>query len=94
MRVHRTQGETVLAACDAELLGRELKTGSRGYVVSESFYGRTPVTPEDLVELIRASTIVNLLGKRTVGLALKAGLIERGATSLLDGVKHAEIVRL
>lgn len=94
MRVHRTQGETVLAACDEELLGRKLKTGSRDYVVSPGFYGSTKVTGEELIELIMNSTIVNLLGRRTVGLAVKAGLITKDATSLLDGVKHAEIVRM
>ncbi|MCL5983959.1 MAG: DUF424 family protein [Candidatus Thermoplasmatota archaeon] len=94
VRVHRTQGETVLAACDRDLLGKKLMTGRREYLVSPGFYGSTPVAEEELVQLIRASTIVNLLGSRTVGVAKKAGLLEEGATTLLDGVEHAEIVRM
>ncbi len=93
IRVHRTQGEVVLAACDEGLLGRKLKTGSREYLVSPGFYGSTRVNDDELVALIRASTIVNLLGPRTVGIARRAGLLQNGATSLLDGVEHAEIVQ-
>jgi hypothetical protein len=93
IRVHRTQGEVVLAACDEELLGRKLKTGRREYLVSPGFYGSTRVQEDELVDLIRSSTIVNLLGSRTVGVARRAGLLAEGATTLLDGVEHAEIVQ-
>jgi hypothetical protein len=94
MRVHRTGRELVVAACDEELLGRELTVGSRKYKVDSSFYGSVRVDPMELISHLSVATIANLLGKRTVGEAIKAGLVEEGATTFLDGVLHAEMVRM
>ncbi len=94
MKVHRTSGELLVAACDAELLGRELRIGAGKHIVSPSFYGSTPVSAEDLVQHLAQATIANLLGPRVVGHARRAGLIQSEGTGTLDGIPHAEIVRL
>jgi hypothetical protein len=94
MRVHRRGSEIVIAACDEELLGRVLKIGSRTYEISSSFYGSLKVENETLLIHLRQATMANLLGERTVRLAVKAGVVEQDATSHLDGVLHAEMVCL
>jgi hypothetical protein len=94
MRVHRKGAELVLAACDEELIGRVLKIGSRTYEISSSFYGSLKVEKETLVTHLRQATMANLLGERTVNIAVDAGVVEKDATSHLDGVLHAEMVCL
>jgi len=94
MRVHRVRSEVVVAACDADLLGRELPLG-RGTAmvkVSAQFYGERRVLREELVWAIQHGTIVNLLGDRVCRIAQEEGLLSADHTGTLGGVPHAEIV--
>ena len=93
MRVHKVRAEFVVAACDSELLGRDLPVGGAGRTVkvSSQFYGERPVSREELLWALRRATIANLLGHRTVALAQEEGLVAPGGTGELGGVPHAEI---
>lgn len=94
LRVHRVRGEVVVAACDSELVETELKVGQSPVKISSHFYGRIAVSEEEFVAQVRRGTIVNLLGERTVGWAVKAGLLSSEGAGSLGGVPHAEIVDL
>ena len=93
MRVHRVRAEFVVAACDAELLGRELPVGDAGRTVpvTAQFYGERKVSREELLWALRRATIANLLGARVIRLAEEEGYIAPGGTGELGGVPHAEI---
>ncbi len=93
MRIHRVRAEVVVAACDEELLGRDLPVGSSGRTVkvSSQFYGERRVTTEEFVLAARRATIVNLLGPRVLALAEREGMIDPGGAGSLGGVPHAEI---
>lgn len=93
MRVHRVRAEFVVAACDAELIGKDLPVGTAGRTVriSGQFYGERTVTKEELLGALERATIANLLGERVLQLALEGGFVGPGGTGLLGGVPHAEI---
>ena len=93
MRVHRVRAEFVVAACDAELVGRELPVGEAGRTVSVTshFYGERRVSREELLWALQRATTANLLGARVTRLAEEAGYIEPGGTGDLGGVPHAQI---
>ncbi len=93
MRVHRVRSETVVAVCDNDLLGRQLPVGDRGHTVAVSpqFYGDRSVGREEIVWALQRATIANLLGERTLALALELGLVTAEGTGRLGGVPHAEI---
>ncbi len=93
MRIHRVRAEIVVAACDQELLGRELPVGSKGRTVkvSSDFYGERAVSREELVWAIQKATQVNLLGERAVGVARAEGFVAEGGQGELGGVPHAQI---
>lgn len=93
MRVHRVRTEFVVAACDAELLGRELPVGDAGRTVTVSphFYGERRVSRQELLWALQRATIANLLGARTLRLAEEGGFIDPGGAGELGGVPHAEI---
>ncbi len=93
MRIHRVRTEFVVAACDAELLGRELPLGSGGGTVkvTSHFYGERQVSREELLWALERATVANLLGARVLRIAEEGGHIAPGGTTLLGGVPHAEI---
>jgi uncharacterized protein len=93
MRIHRVRSEIVVAACDQELIGRELPVGNQGRTVkiSSDFYGERPVSREELVWAIQKATQVNLLGARVLEVAQSEGFVSEGGLVRLGGVPHAMI---
>lgn len=84
----------LLATCDAELLGKVLRDGKIVFEVREEFYKGSRVSVEEAVDLMRQSTVVNMVGKCIVDKALEKGLIHPEAILKISGVPHAQIVKL
>ncbi|HUZ79649.1 MAG TPA: DUF424 family protein [Thermoplasmata archaeon] len=92
MRVHRVRSEIVVAACDAELLGRELPIGpGHATKVTPQFYGERQVSLEELLWALEQATSANLLGPRVLRAAEEAGYVGAGGSGTLGGVPHAMI---
>ena len=93
MRVHRVRTEFVVAACDAELIGRDLPVGDAGRTVkiSSQFYGERQVSAAELLWALERATIANLLGERVLRIAQDGGYVVPGSAGTLGGVPHAEI---
>jgi hypothetical protein len=85
---------TVLAICDAELLGKTLNDGQIVFEVREDFYKGTRTTLEEAINLIGQSDIVNMIGKRIVKKATDKGLVHPEAILRISGIPHAQIVKL
>ena len=94
MRVHRVRAELVVAACDSELIGRDLPVGTHGHTVrvSAQFYGERQVSDEEVLWALQRATIANLLGERVLRLAREHGFVAPEGTGSLGGIPHAEIV--
>ena len=91
----RKHGKNVLlATCDCELLGRVLRDGKIVFEVREEFYKGMKVTIEEAIELCRQSNIVNMVGKCIVHECVKAGLVHPEAILDINGVPHAQIVKI
>ena len=96
MRVHRVRSEFVVAACDADLVGRDLPIGDQGRTVKVSahFYGERRVSREELLWALQRATIANLLGERVMKLAAEGGFVSADGVGTLGGVPHAEIIAM
>jgi hypothetical protein len=91
----RKVGENVvLAICDCNLLGRTLREGRIVFHVKNEFYNGRKATVEEAVGLINNSTIVNLVGKNCVEKAISKGYVHPEAVLKIEGIPHAQIVKL
>ena len=91
----RKCGEYVLlAACDEELLGTILRDGKLVFKVKEEFYKGPKMPVEDAVELMKESTVVNMVGPNIVKKAIEEGLVHPEAVLDICGVPHAQIVKI
>jgi uncharacterized protein len=84
----------VLAMCDSEVLGKTLREGKIVFHVKEEFYNGGRVTLEDALDMIENSTIVNMVGKNCVENAIAKGYVHPQAVLNIEGVPHAQIVKL
>ena len=87
-------GNTVLAVCDRDLLGRELRHGKVVFQIRDTFYKGSLMNLEEAIGLVRQSTIVNMVGRRIVQKAVEEGLVHPDAVLEIQGVPHAQIVRV
>jgi hypothetical protein len=84
----------VLATCDCELLGKVLRDGKIVFDIKEEFYKGRRVTVEEAIELCKQSTIVNMVGQCIVDRAVEERLIHPEAILKINGVPHAQIIKM
>jgi hypothetical protein len=93
VKVFRRGKEIVVAACDAELLD-SFVDDQHILRVNGGFYRGHMLSIEEAIEKVRLGTNVNLLGKRIISCAIKAGLIHPEAVTYISGIPHALIVKI
>ena len=94
LKVHAT-GERygnryVIAVCDRELIGKIIEDKKYRIVVSERFYKGEKMDEKQVVGIIKDAGNVNLMGKKSIELGLKAGIIEKENIIKIKGVPHAQ----
>ena len=93
-KVFRTKEEVVIAICDKKLLGKKIKFKDFKVHVSENFYGGEIIDENVAVRAMKAATVGNLFGEEIVRLAKKNGFIDGKNVILIDGIPHAQFVKL
>jgi len=84
----------LLAACDADLLGRVLREGKIVFEVREEFYKGPKMSVDEAIDLVEKSTVVNMIGNCIVQKAIEKGLIHPEAVLNISGIPHAQIVKM
>jgi len=84
----------LLAVCDCELLGKTLREGKIVFHIKEEFYNGRKASVEEAMGMIDNSTIVNLVGKCCVEKAIAEGYVHPEAVLKIEGIPHAQIVKL
>jgi hypothetical protein len=80
--------------CDVDILGKTFREGKITFCVKEDFYKGRRVTVDEAVDLIEASTIVNMVGRNVVRKAIERGFVHPEAVLNIEGVPHAQIVKI
>ena len=84
----------LLAVCDYDLLGKTLREGKIVFKIKEEFYNGRKATVDEAMGMIDNSTIVNLVGKVCVEKAIAHGYVHPEAVIKIEGVPHAQIMKL
>jgi hypothetical protein len=93
-REYRQGVQTILAACDEQLVGSVFEEGKLRLDVQESFYKGPSVDKETLAMMMAGCTIGNFVGESTIATAIEAGLISTDNVATVAGVPHAQMMLL
>jgi hypothetical protein len=95
-KIFPSKQEIVVAICDEELLGKKIFMKERGLKieVSKNFYGEKLIDERIAVRVMEKATIGNLMGERIVELASKNGFIIKKNVIFIDGIPHAQFVKI
>jgi hypothetical protein len=94
MKVHRRGGETVIAACDQDLLDKKFSEGELRLEIRREFYHEKIVEREELMEEIGECTTANLVGEKTVSTYCSVNPEDKPAVKRIGGVPHIQIYRI
>ncbi len=94
VKMHQRRGEVLLAACDSELVGRKLTQDKLSLEVRESFYAGEAADEAIFMNRLELATMANLVGERVVAIAVDCGAVDQDHVIMIDGVPHAQMVRM
>lgn len=89
--MHKQGARKILACCDEEVLGDVFEEGKVSLEVKRSFYGGELIDIDDILQKILGMESANIVGNNIVEFMMGKGLLNRGSTMSIDGVRHAQI---
>jgi len=96
MKLHDHGKTFTLALCDKELIGKVFTKGELVLDLKDyaSFYKGAEVGEQEASESMKSASSLNLVGKRSVAIAIKLGLAGEGDVRKIGGVPHVQIYRV
>lgn len=94
VKVHQRGPEVLVAACDTEILGKTFRGNGLKIHVSEGFYSGERSDESGLISRLQFATVANLVGKRTVEVAIRHGFVDPKCVLVIEGVPHAQMARM
>lgn len=93
LKIHNSQGYTIAAICDEEILGKVFREKGVILDVSPHFYGGEKVDMDRVLEAIRNADIVVITGRRIVEKLAELGVVHREFALEVENQLHIQIVR-
>ncbi|MCQ1536309.1 DUF424 domain-containing protein [Methanosarcina sp. KYL-1] len=94
LKTYKNGEHFLVAACDREVLGKNLKHGKATVEISRAFYEGEEVSEAELQKALEKATTVNLFGEKTINCAIKCGFIDPDSVIMISGVPHAQVFRV
>ncbi len=95
LKIHRSRDTgDIVAVCDRELLNTTVCHEKLSLAITDWFYGNTPVTENEVRDALKNAGTINLIGERSVNLAVEMGLLTKSDCMMIGKVPHAQIYRL
>ncbi|MFH1240283.1 MAG: DUF424 family protein [Candidatus Diapherotrites archaeon] len=88
---HKSPKGNVLAVCDKELIGKILEENHFHFEIYESFYKGEKITPKKLKKLIHEFDNINLVGEKSVGIAISEKIASEKNVIRIKNVPHVQI---
>ena len=94
VRVTDYQKNMMLNICDSELLGQTIVEGELNMNISKNYYGEKLVEKEEAANLLKQSSIINMVGKETVSLSVQLGIGSENGIKMISGVPFLIVYKM
>ena len=93
LRKIRYQETQIINICDLNILGIEINQGDFTINISKEYYYNEEITNDDAIKLLKSSSIINLVGKDIVNLALSLNLAKKNSVKTIENIPFLMIFR-
>lgn len=90
-KIHEYGKEKILAISDKKLVGKHI---TDFFYVSKEFYGKDFCETEKVKDLVKTVTSVNAVGNEIVSFLIEIGVIDKNCVVLINGIKHAIMIKI
>lgn len=94
VKLQNYQQNKMLNICDAELLGKNIVEGELKMNISENYYGEKFVEKEEAEDLLKTSSIINMVGENTVSLSIDLGIGNENGIKTISGVPFLIVFKM
>lgn len=94
VRTIKVGNEVLVAACDAEILGKVFEEDDLCLEVNKEFYCGDAMSLEECSTILVQATILNVVGQKIVKKAVELGLVNPSNILKVGETVHAQMVRL
>ena len=94
VKIHEYKESKITAICDEDLIGRTIEDKEKAIEVSERFYKGSKKSEKETLKIMKEAENLNLVGKKTIDLALKNNIIEKQGIIKIKDIPHAQLYRL
>lgn len=84
----------LVSVCDRDVLGKSFEDGEVSLTVTKEFYDGERCDEERVVATLERAAVANLVGERTVSLAIEAGFVEETNVLEVGSTVHAQVLNL
>ena len=86
VKISDYQKNTMLNMCDSELIGKDIVDGELKIHISENYYGKQIIDEDEAVSLLKSASIMNLVGKETISLAISQGIGSESGVKIISEI--------
>lgn len=79
----------IVSVCDSELIGKSFESGNLQLEVNEHFFKGEERSEGFITEILKAAGNATIVGKKSVELAVRNGIIDKKAVKKIGGVPVA-----
>ncbi len=94
MKKYDTEGHVIVAVCDRDILGKKFREGKLVLKLDSSFYKGDEANEIEVKEALSSATIANIAGEKAIACAVECGCIDPDAIIFIEGVPHAQMIRI
>lgn len=91
VKIHKSQDKEIVAVCDEELINKKLEDKNFRLDISEDFYKGKKMSEDEALDVMKKAEVLNIVGKRSINLALKNGIIIKENIIKIKGIPHAQL---
>jgi hypothetical protein len=84
----------MLNICDADLLGKKIIQGELTMNISEIYYGERFVERDEAEDLLKNSSIINMVGKETILLSINLGIGSENGVKVISDIPFLIVFKM
>ena len=93
LRKIKYQETQMINICDLSLIGKEINQGDFSISISKDYFYSEEITKEDAIKVLKSSSIINLVGKDIVELALSLNLAKKNSVKIIENIPFLMIFK-
>lgn len=81
---------TIVVVVDSELLNKKFEEGDKQLDLTSDFYKGEKKTEEDVGDILRNAYVVNIVGEKSIKLAVKEGVVDESYVKKIAGIPYIQ----